>query len=386
MDYSWSQEDQAFRERVRKFIAENWTYDADGRDWGEGGDDAAEEAYRTKLAQAGYLVMAWPKAYGGQDAPYMEQMIFAEESVLAGAPHSSGGASLVGPTLILNGTEEQKVEHLNKIARNEIRWAQGYSEPGAGSDLAGLQTRAVRDGDDFIINGQKIWTSGAHSADWLHVLTRTDPDAPKHRGISYFMMDIKTPGISVRPLPQMNEGADLCETFYEDVRVPAKNMIGEENRGWYVAVTTLDFERSGVDRTAAFRLPFDKLMKYVKDSKNNVHMTHIKRQHLADIAIEQDVARYIGYRVTTMQSRNLIPNYEASMSKVFGSEMIQRDSRRALAVLGPQGALKPKSKYAIEEGEYCQIYMWATSRSILAGTNEIQRNIIATRGLGLPRG
>jgi alkylation response protein AidB-like acyl-CoA dehydrogenase len=385
MDFGWSEEDRAFRAQVHEFIEGNWRAGG-GHDWEESTDRDATGRYQQALADHGWLTMAWPEEYGGRGASYMHQMIFNEESVLAGSPRGGGGASLVGPTLMIFGTEEQKQEHLPKIARNEVRWAQGYSEPGAGSDLASLQTRAMRDGDTYVINGQKIWTSGAQHSDWLHVLTRSDPDAPKHRGISYFMMRTDTPGISVRPLTQMTGASEFNETFFEDVRVPATNMIGEENRGWYVAATTLDFERSGVDRTAGFRGPFHRLLELVTAEDSAIALDGAKRHVVADIEIEGEVARYVGYRVTWMQASGAVPNYEASMAKVFGSEMIQRDAQRAMTVLGLAGALKPGSPHAIEDGMYCQIYLWAPSRSILAGTSEIQRNIIATRGLGLPRG
>jgi 3-oxocholest-4-en-26-oyl-CoA dehydrogenase alpha subunit len=386
MDFGWSMEDQEFRARVRAFIDEHWPEGSGGWDWEEGVEREHVKRYQQELTDRGWLTMAWPQEYGGQDASYFQQMIFNEESVLSGAPRGGQGASLVGPTLMLFGTEEQKREHLPKIARNEVRWAQGYSEPGAGSDLASLQTRAVRDGDEFVLNGQKIWTSGAQHADWLHVLTRTDPDAPKHRGISYFMVPAKSTGITIRPLVQITGASEFNETFFEDVRVPASNMIGEENRGWYVAATTLDFERSGVDRTAGFRPAFQRLMEIVRDPASGVQPKPVQRLALADIHIEQEVARYITYRVTWMQARKLVPNYEASMSKVFGSEMIQRNAQRAVSLLGPASVLKPGSPRAIAGGLFCQVYLWAPSRTILAGTSEIQRNIIATRGLGLPRG
>jgi alkylation response protein AidB-like acyl-CoA dehydrogenase len=200
------------------------------------------------------------------------------------------------------------------------------------------------------------------------------------------MMPAHTPGISIRPLTQMTDASEFNETFFEDVRVPAANMIGDENRGWYVAATTLDFERSGVDRTAGFRGPFYRLLELIAEPNSNIRLTSTQRHLVADIQIEGEVARYVGYRVTWMQATGAVPNYEASMAKVLGSEMIQRDAQRAMSVLGLAGALKPGSPHAIEDGMYCQIYLWAPSRSILAGTSEIQRNIIATRGLGLPRG
>lgn len=385
MEFGWSETELAFRAEVRAFIEANWSTGS-GHDWEASRDGDATARYQQALSDHGWLTMAWPADYGGKDASYIEQVIFNEESVLTGAPRGGQGASLVGPTLMIFGTEEQKLEHLPKIARNEIRWAQGYSEPGSGSDLASLQTRAVRDGDDFVINGQKIWTSGAMHADWLHVLTRTDPAAPKHRGISYFMMPADTPGITIRALTQITGASEFAETFFEDVRVSAANMIGEENRGWYVAATTLDFERSGVDRVAAFRGPYAQLREVLDDDESGVELTPSGRGDIADIEIEAEVARLIGYRVTWMQASGAVPNYEASMSKVFGSEMIQRDAQRASRILGQRGMLRPGSPYAVEDGVFCQVYLWAPSRSILAGTSEIQRNIIATRGLGLPRG
>ena len=385
MEFGWNEEERAFRTEVRTFIEANWSVGT-GHDWEATRDGDATATYQQALADHGWLTMAWPSEYGGKDASYIQQVIFNEESVLTGAPRGGQGASLVGPTLMIFGTEEQKLEHLPQIARNEVRWAQGYSEPGSGSDLASLQTRAVRDGDEFVLNGQKIWTSGAAHADWLHVLTRTDPAAPKHRGISYFMMPADTPGITIRQLTQITGASEFAETFFEDVRVPAANMIGEENRGWYVAATTLDFERSGVDRVAAFRGPYAQLRAVLDDASNDVELTESGRQDIADIEIEAEVARLIGYRVTWMQASGAVPNYEASMSKVFGSEMIQRDAQRASRILGQRGMLRPGSPHALEDGVFCQVYLWAPSRSILAGTSEIQRNIIATRGLGLPRG
>ena len=385
MDFGWNEEELAFRERVRDFVHSNWG----GGDPEEEGDEAGAwermRAYQKEMGKQGWLTMAWPKEYGGQAASFMEQMIFAEESALVGAPGSQG---LVGPTLMIHGTEEQKREHLPKIAAAETVWAQGYSEPGSGSDLASLQTRAVRDGDEFVLNGQKIWTSGAHHADWIHVLTRTDPDAPKHRGISYFMAPMSTPGITVRPLEQMHGAHGFNETFFEDVRVPAKNMIGEENRGWYVATTTLDFERSGVGRAAAVAMSLGALLDGLEAGLegSSAELSGPQRHALAEWQMEAEVGRIIGYRVAWMQSQGRVPNYEASMSKVFNTESTQRGARRAINILGLHGALKPQSTHALLDGRFCQLYMSSVARTIAAGSSEIQRNVIATRGLGLPRG
>ena len=383
MDFAWDDHEREFRQSVVDFLDANWdsgaVADMDG-DWDR------ERQFTKVLAEHGWLTMAWPKEYGGNGASAIEQMIFKEEAAKRAAPTGGGGVSLVGPTLMIHGTEEQRKEHMPGIANAEVVWCQGYSEPGAGSDLASLQTRAVRDGDEYVINGQKIWTSGAHHADWIHVLTRTDTDAPKHRGISYFMLNMRTPGITVRPLEQMHGAHGFNETFFEDVRVPARNIIGEENRGWYVATTTLDFERSGVQRAAAAIRAFTRLRDHVSDPANHVELSDAQRHSMAATAVETFVAQVLGYRVAWMQSQGLVPNYEASMSKVSGAELNQRNARRGINILGQHGALKPESDHAVIGGMFCQLYMSTVPATIAGGSVEINRNIVATRGLGLPRG
>ena len=390
MNFGWTPDETAFRTRVRQFLDANWSRQGLNGRSGHA-ERKAGRAFELTLAKHGWLTMAWPREYGGQAASYVAQMIFKEEATIRGAPDGGMGASMVGPMLMLHGTEDQKREHLPRIADAEVRWCQGFSEPGSGSDLASLQTRAVRDGDEYVINGQKIWTSNARHADWIHILTRTDIDAPKHRGISYFLVDMHTPGITVRPLVQMHGAAGFTETFYEDVRVPASNMVGEEHRGWYVATTLLDFERSGVDRMATTQNAFEPLLALVTEPGSAGEGRRIAdddthRLNLADTAIELEVSRLLSYRVTWMQSSGLVPNYEASISKVHSTELLQRNARRGINAIGLHGALAPDSKHAILDGLYCQIYMQTTSRTIGGGTSEIQRNIIATRGLGLPRG
>src|SRR5205809_1608264 len=251
MDFSDSATDAAFRQDVRDFVARDLPDDfraAADVVLGVGiGEDERERDWLRTLAKRGWVAPAWPKQYGGAGLSVMQQFVFNEEMARAGAPRPNFLAiGLAGPTIIVHGTEEQKREHLSGILSGEDFWCQGFSEPGSGSDLASLQTRAVADGDDFIVNGQKIWTSGAHYADWMFVLARTDPDAPKHRGISYFLLDMKTPGITVRPLINMANGEGFNEVFFENVRVPREGLLGELNRGWYIATTTLDFERSSI--------------------------------------------------------------------------------------------------------------------------------------------
>ncbi|MGI8551193.1 MAG: acyl-CoA dehydrogenase family protein [Dehalococcoidia bacterium] len=388
MDFHLTAEDEQFRAEVQTFLREHW------REEGAGGEASSAEAFQAErrfqrgLAERGWLTLAWPKEYGGLAASHIRQTVFQEELGKVGAPGSNGGISLVGPCLMAHGTEEQKRRFLPPIAHGETHWCQGFSEPGSGSDLASLQTRAVRDGDDYVINGQKIWTSGAQFADWIHVLARTDPDAPKHRGISYFMVDMKTPGINFRPIQQMNGRSGFNETFFEDVRVPVNQVIGEINRGWYAATTTLDFERSGVGRVVGAGRTLQRLLQISGEAVDGKRLADKRgvRSKLAQLQIEVEIGRLLAYRVAWMQGNGLIPNYESSMSKVYGSEVNQRVAAAGVNLLGMYGPLQTGSKRAKLDGQIEFAYLSTVSSTIAAGTSEIQRNIIATRGLGLPRG
>ncbi len=285
---------------------------------------------------------------------------------------------MIGPTLIEHGNEEQKTEHLPKILRGEVIWCQGYSEPGAGSDLASLQTSAARDGDDYVVNGQKIWTTGAQFADWMYMLVRTDPEAPKHRGITYLLADMKSPGITVRPLTTMAGMQSFNEVFFEDVRVPAANRIGEENRGWYVGTTTLDFERSSIGSSIGVRKALESLLKVSREGPRVSFANGVTlRREFVERWIECEVARMLSYRVVSMQVRDLIPNHEASMCKLYSSELQQRIAALSVRLHGMHGGLWNRGGTG---------YVQAVSATIAGGTTEIQKGIIATRGLGLPRG
>jgi len=323
-------------------------------------------------------------------AGVMTQVIYNEEMAYHRAPTQVGvGPDRVGPTIILYGTEEQKAQHLPGIASGQTVWCQGFSEPGAGSDLASLQTKAVADGDTFIINGQKIWTSLAHRADWCILLARTALQAPKHKGISYFLVDMRTPGIRVRPLIDLLGRHTFNEVFFEDVRVPRDCLVGEENRGWYVAAATLDFERSGINRVVAGIRLYEELLEYAAqkrvDGRRLIDLTPV-RHKLAEIGIEFMVGRLLAYRVASMQARGQVPNAEASMSKLFGSELQQRLASAGLGILGLAGQLAPGLAWAPLGGRLEQYYLFASALTVAAGTSEIERGIIAGRGLGLPRG
>ena len=392
MNFSDTTEQAAFREEVKAFISTEIKADPGVGDLAEGGmyRGAFErlKGLRGKLSQRGWIAPAWPKEYGGASLSVMEQFIMNEEFAENRVPPVGGmGVSMVGPTIITHGTEDQKKEHLSRILNGEVQWCQGFSEPGSGSDLASLQTRAVKDGDDYVINGQKIWTSGASGAHWMFMMARTDPDAPKHKGISYFLLDMKAPGVEVRPLTNLANQDMFNEVFFTDVRVPAKNIVGEVNRGWYVGTTTLDFERSSIGSAVGLKLQLDGLVNYANEHKTDGtartgYLDSVKMD-LADRYIEAGVAKLMSYRVVTMQAKGLIPNHEASMTKLFASELTQRIARTGVKVLGMYGQLWGDG--APLKGRYESSYMTSLSSTIAGGTSEIQRNIIAQRVLGLPR-
>ncbi|HWO93791.1 MAG TPA: acyl-CoA dehydrogenase family protein [Dehalococcoidia bacterium] len=399
MEFRDNAEEASFRGEVRRFIEANMPKGglspefAERTQFGEGNGSPEEEAFlerwKEALRERGWVAPHWPKEYGGAGMSVSEQFVFNEEMAEARAPAVGGmGVQMIGPILIMYGSEEQKKQHLPGITSGKVWWCQGYSEPGSGSDLASLQTRAVRDGDDYVINGQKIWTSGAHRADWMFMLARTDPDAPKHRGISMFLLDMKSPGISVRPLVNMANDHGFNEVFFDSVRVPARNMVGEENRAWYIGATLLDFERSNIRAAIQLRHTIDDLVRYVKDGEaktGQVNVTPSIRAELADRLVEAEVARLICYRIISMQKRGAVPNYEASVNKLFYSEASQRAAQTGMHIIGLYGALHRDPKWAPLRGRLAHAYMTSVSGTIAAGTSEIQRNVIATRGLGLPR-
>ena len=393
MDLADSPAEATFRSEVRAFLKEHADkYPNRGRGFEEGDYPGSEamQPWRDALVEKGWIAPHWPKEYGGAGLSAQEQFVLNEEFAEAGVNNVGGfGVMMIGPTLMVHGTEEQKQEHLTKILHGERNWAQGWSEPGAGSDLASLQTRAIRDGDEYVVNGQKIWTSLAHLADWLYVLARTDPDAPKHRGISFLLMDKHTPGISIRPLIDMGNRHHFNETFFEDVRVPVSNRVGEENRGWYVGMTLLDFERSNITGAVSSRRTLDELRKYLQtdEGKNRAPGYQQNRLNVAERYIETDVMFNFSFRIISMQDRGLIPNYEASVSKLFNSEMTQKIAMTGTRVFGLYGQIHDtEDKRAPMKAKLTQQYLTSVSSTIAAGTSEIQRNIIATRGLGLPRG
>jgi len=384
MDFAFSPEEEAFRGEVRAFLREEL------RERPSGGLDAwrFHRGFIQKLAERGWLTLGWPAEWGGQGAGHMKQLVYNEEVAYHDAPGVDLASDRVGPTIMLYGTDEQKQRFLPPITRGEAVWCQGFSEPGSGSDLASLQTRAVQDGDEFVVNGSKIWTSLAHLAEWMILLARTDPDAPKHKGISYFLLDMKSPGITIRPLVDMAGRHTFNQVFFDNVRVPRDALLGELNRGWYVATSTLDFERSGIQRVIGSYRTYEQLVAYARETPRNgrsLLADPLVRGRLAELKIEFEVGRALSYRVAWMQSKGQIPNYEASVAKMYGSELAQRLAIAGLRILGLGGQLAPGSPWAPLAGSIETLYLTSAALTVAAGTSEVMRNIIAGRGLGLPR-
>jgi alkylation response protein AidB-like acyl-CoA dehydrogenase len=407
MEFNDSLEEATWRKEVHDFLDKEYPSEFRGRaprrgpGAASGGEEETGEGlfrgpnegdpmkrWRKALSSRGWVAPAWPKEYGGAGLDTKKQFIMNEEFAEFGAMNVGGfGVMMFGPTLIVHGTDDQKKEHLPGILDGSTQWCQGWSEPNAGSDVASVQTRAIRDGDDYVINGQKIWTTGAQFADMMYMLARTDPDAPKHRGISYFMLDMKAPGVTVRPLMTMAGSAVFNEVFFENVRVPARNRLGEENRGWYIGTTTLDFERSSIGSAVGIRKQLEGIIRFAKEHPelsvgSGKHATQVA---LADRWIEALVARMMSYRVVSMQNAGLIPNHEASMCKLFTSEMGQRIAALGMKLTGLYGTVIGGSPAYSPAGRYGLGYVAAVSSTIAGGTSEIQRNIMAQRGLGLPR-
>jgi alkylation response protein AidB-like acyl-CoA dehydrogenase len=386
MDFRDSPEEAAFRASVRSFIGRELPPDLRG---GSSDEDAEGRfvGWLDKLRARHWIAPAWPREYGGGGASIVEQFVLNEEMARARAPRPSGVAiGFVGPTIITYGTDEQKERFLPGILSGD-QWCQGFSEPGAGSDLASLQTHAARDGDDYVVNGQKIWTSLAHRAQWMIMLARTDRDAPKHRGISCFIVDMKTPGISVRPLENMAGTHEFNEVFFDNVRVPAEMRIGEENRGWYVGMTTLEFERSHIGAAVGLERNVTDLATAVRERQCAHAASRSARMEVADRCIEINVARLMAYNVFSLQKSRRPIEHEASTTKLYVTELTQRVFRTGMKLLGAYGLLRADELKG--RGQPLRYvpgqYLYSVQQTLAGGTSEIVRGVVATRSLGLPR-
>ena len=395
MDLNLTPEELRFRDEFRAWLEAN--IPAEWAAYQEQHESSRERfdflrAWQKKMYEAGWTGISWPKEFGGRGASLIQQTIFIQEMARAGAPPLINvlGLSLLGPTLIAYGTEAQKQRFLSNILSADEIWCQGYSEPNAGSDLAALRTEAVLDGEHFVVNGQKTWTSFGHYADWCFAVVRTDPDLPKHKGLTYLLVDMHSPGVSVRPLKQMTGEFEFNEVIFQDVRVPLENVVGKVNGGWEIAIATLMFERGtlGASLQITFKRQIERLIELSRTLKRNGGVAAddpLIRQKLAQIYTEIEVFRLNQMRTLTRMSKTGVPGAEGSIQKIFWSEMNQRMQQVAMEILGPYGQLTNESDYSIDHGQWAHAYLRSRGNTIEAGTSEIQRNIIGHFVLGLPK-
>jgi alkylation response protein AidB-like acyl-CoA dehydrogenase len=390
VDFAYSADEERFRAELRTWLEQHpcGPEPEDPKAW-----VAYAKGWQHQLAEAGWCGVAWPKEYGGRGATLIQQIIFQEELARAKAPQFIGlaGLTMGGPVLIAHGTEEQKKKHLRPILSADEIWCQGFSEPNAGSDLAAIKTKAVLDGDTFVVTGQKVWTSWARYADVCMCLVRTDPDAPKHKGITFLLIDMKSPGVTVRPLTQINGDADFNEVFFEEVRVPRKNVVGELNKGWDIAITCLMHERQTLtfSRQLQSKVALVEMLETARRHRRHGAVASadpVVRQALARAYVDSEAMRFLAYRNLTKVLRGGVPGPEGSIEKLFWSEMYQRQLDVAAEMIGPHGQLLRGSKHALDGGRWPHLLLYSKGRTIAAGTSEVQRNIIAERVLGLPRG
>lgn len=389
MDLNLTPIEQKFRDDFRAWLADNapapWTGNTNSEDRSDYLTYLRD--WQRKLYQGGWAGISWPQQYGGRGVSLMEEAIFQEELASANAPQMIGtiGLSLVGPTIIALGTEEQKERYLAPILSGEEIWCQGFSEPNAGSDLASLSTRAIREGDDFVVNGQKIWTSLAQLADWCLLLVRTNTAAPKHKGITCLLVNMRSEGISVRPLRQMSGDSGFNEVFFSNVRVPVAQVLGKVDQGWATAITALMNERAnlGTGMQVIFKRNLEALIARAHTIERNGAMATedpLVRQKLAQSFLELEILRLNTNRALTSLSKTGIPGPEGSIQKLYWSEWNQRMQQTAQEILGPYGQLSDFDKGMWQYG-----YLRTRGNTIEAGTSEVQRNIIAERVLGLPK-
>jgi alkylation response protein AidB-like acyl-CoA dehydrogenase len=389
MDLAFSAAEESFREEVRSWLEINlpteWRHRGIGG-YREDGEEQIQREWQRRLYEAGWLKLAWPVEAGGRGATPVMQAIYQEETARAGAPIILGrlGVTLLAPTLLVHGSPWQKEQYVEKILSGELIFCQGFSEPDAGSDLAGLRARAEQKDGKWVLNGQKTWSSGAHYADRSFLLARTSTDGEPHKGISFFLVDMKQPGVEVRRIKQMTGGGEFCEIFLSGAEVEERDMVSEPGAGWKIAMTVFGFERGGLAQAARFERVVAELAALARDHGRGAEPD--VRQRVAQAQIEAHVFRLNGLRTLTRAAHGEAPGPEASLTKLFWSEMDKRIQETAVSLQGPYGALAPDSPFALEDGRWQYGWMWAQAETIYAGSSEIQRNIIAERVLGLPRG
>jgi alkylation response protein AidB-like acyl-CoA dehydrogenase len=394
MNVELSAEDSEFLAGLRAWLRQRlpraWTRGPHGQEAAAESDVAALRAFQRDLHEAGYLGIGWPAEYGGHPGTALRQFLVDEELVRQRAPSLVGmlGVAMAGPTLLQCGSDAQKRRFLPRILAAEELWCQGYSEPGSGSDLASLRTRAERDGDALVVTGHKVWTTNAHFSDWMFALVRTDPDAPKHRGISYLLIDMKSPGIEVRPLLQITKDAGFNEVFFDRVRVPLENLVGGLHRGWAVANATLGHERDMLGASAHTRNLFEGLLRVARRATRGGRPASehpLVRQRLAELCIQVEAMRLHSLRLLSDSLRGRPAGLPGLVTKLDATWLNHRIAELAVELLGAQGPLYRGSRQLVDGGFWPREWMFSLGMIIGGGTTQIQRNIIAQRGLGLPR-
>jgi len=388
VDFRLTDEQEKFRLEVRKFLEDEikqglWQPTCDA--WIMGHDPE----FTKRVAKQGWIGLTWPKEHGGQERSFIDRLVLTEEMLRYGAPAACHWFAdrQIGGAIVHYGTEEQKRELLPIILKGEAYVGLGMSEPDAGSDLASLKTKAAEDGDDYIIDGQKTWTSGGSKMNWIYLVARTDPDAPKHRGISEFFFETSLPGVDVQPIVDITGGVHFNEVFFENVRIPKKCLIGEKNKGFYQILNQLDYERSGMERLMGNYPLFDALIQYTKETKRKgkpLSEDPVIRPKLAQLQIEFEIGRLHMYRVAKVMDEGRAPNWESSMSKAYGTAFEQHLASTAIEILGLYGQLSPQSKLAPIQGMAYHSYLSSKGYSLQAGTTEVLKNILALRKLELP--
>jgi len=393
MDFNYSPEQEAYRMQVRAWLEANQPPPLTPEEKERANEDLLWERnkrWHKKLYAGGWVGLNWPKEYGGRGATFVEQLIFGQELSRLNLPMGINvlGIIMTGPALMQWGTDEQKKRYLQPILAADEIWCEGMSEPGAGSDLAAIQTRAELQGDSFIVNGQKVWTTHAHRSDFCQLFVRTDPDLPKHKGMSALLVDMHSPGVSVKPLKQISGDAEFNEIFFEDVRVPKENLLGPLNAGWQVLVSTLMHERFGISETiGGTEVILSQLVELAKSVPLNGESASDDevRQQIAQFAIEVTARKYNGLRALTKRLKGQQPGAESSIGKLISTELSQRMTKFASRLLGQYATLERRSLFA-PDGDWMRRILQVESLTIAGGTSSVQKNMIGERILQLPKG
>ncbi|OGW15949.1 MAG: hypothetical protein A3G93_12755 [Nitrospinae bacterium RIFCSPLOWO2_12_FULL_45_22] len=388
MEFGFTKEQEQLREGVRSFLEQELaaeSFAARSNQWVEG----FSQEFSRKVAQRGWIGMTWPREYSGQGRSYIDRAILMEEMLRYQAPigYHFLGDRQVGPSLMHFGSDELKKEFLPRIINASVSFCLGFSEPDAGSDLVAVRTNAREEGDYYVINGQKVWTSLAHKADYIWILARTDPEAPKHKALSELIIDLKSPGITIRPIINMAGAHSFNEVFFEEVKTPRTYLVGGKNRGFYQIMTQVDYERAGLERLMQNYPLFEKIIKFLREDKGEgarLRKDPIIRDSIGRLEVEYQTGRLFCYYVAWVLDQGRIPNYEAALCKAYCTQFEQRLNDIATRILGLYGQLLPGSKWAPINGEAPESYLFGPSYTLQGGTVEILKNIVATRGLGLP--